>query len=81
MIATISITKVTRGNVQKESGSLVLLGILELVNDSEWGAPYFAQPTHKSNLVIFISDFRNINKQLKWKPYPMLKTNEILFKL
>ena len=65
MIATIPITKVTRGNVQKESGSLVLLGVLELVNDSEWGAPSFAQTTHKSNVVLFISDFRNIDKQLK----------------
>ena len=52
MIATISITKVTQGNVQKESGSLVLLGVLELVNESEWGSPSFAQTTHKSNLVI-----------------------------
>ena len=51
------------------------------MNDSEWGGPSFAQPTPKSNWLIFISDFRNLNKQLKRKPYPMTKTNEMLFKL
>ena len=38
-------------------------------------------PTHKSNWVRFISDFRNLNKQLKQKPYPMPKNNEMLLKL
>ena len=79
MIATISSTKGTRENIQKEAGSLVLLGVLEVVNDSEWGSPSFTQPTHKSNWVRFISDFRNLNKQVKQKPMP--KANEILFKL
>ena len=51
--------------------------VLEIANDSEWVAPYFAQPTPKTNWVHFLSDFRNINKQLKRKPYPMPKINEI----
>ena len=60
---------------------LLLLGVLEVPNDLEWGSPSFAQSKPKSNQVRFISDFRNLNKQLKRKPYPMPKTNEMLFKL
>ena len=66
---------------KKEVERLVLLRILEVSNDSEWGAPSFAQPKPKSNRVHFLSDFRNLNKQLNRKPYPMTKINEMLLKL
>ena len=75
------VPKVHEKMLKKEVGRLVLLGILEVANDSEWGAPSFDKPKPKSNLVRFLSDFRNLNKQLKQKPYPMPKTNEILLKL
>ena len=48
---------------------------------SEWEAPYFAQTKPKSNRVRFISDFRNLNKKLKRKPYAMPKINEMVLKL
>ena len=35
----------------------------------------------KTKLVRFLSEFRNKNKQLKRKPYQMLKINEMLLKL
>ena len=60
---------------------LVLLGVLQQANDPEWGAPSFAQPKSKSNLVRFLINFRNLNKKLKRKPYPMPKINEVLLKL
>ena len=60
---------------------LFLLGVLEVVNDSEWGDPYFAQPKSKLIRVHFLSDFRDLNRQLKQKPYPMPKINEMLLKL
>ena len=60
---------------------LVRLGVLELANYSYWGSPSFAQPKPKSNQVHFLSDLRNINKQLNKKSYPMPKINEILLKL
>ena len=66
---------------KKEVEILVLLGVLEVENYSELVAPSFAQPKTKSNRVNFLSDFSNLNKQLKQKPYPMPKINEILFKL
>ena len=60
---------------------LLLLGVLEVENDSEWIAPSIAQLKPLKNRVSFLSDFRNLNKQLKQKPYPMQKINEILLKL
>ena len=77
-----SVTKVHKEMFKKQVGILVLVGVvLEVENDSEWLAPYFAQPKPKSNQVQFLSEFRNINKQLKRKPYPMPKVNEMLLKL
>ena len=65
---------------KKQIGHLVLLGVLEVENDSEWGGPSFSQPKPKSNIVHFLSDFRNLNKQLKRKSYHMPKINENLLK-
>ena len=47
---------------RNEFERLVVLGFLEVANYSEWGAPSFAQPKPKSNLVHLLSDFNNINK-------------------
>ena len=47
---------------KKEVEILVRLGVLEVENDSEQGAPYFAQPKSKSNRVSYLSDLRNLNK-------------------
>ena len=67
--------------LKKEVGRLVLLGVLELANHSKRGAPSFSKLKPKSNRVHFISDFRNINKQLKRKTYPIPKVNDMLLKL
>ena len=60
---------------------LLLLGVLQIANYSEWGYPSFAQAKPKSNIVGFISDFSNINKQLKRNQYLMPKVDEMLLKL
>ena len=41
----------------------------------------FTQPQPKTNRVIFLSDRRNLNKQLKRKLYPIPNINYILLKL
>ena len=60
---------------------LVLLGVLGIEHESEWEGPSLVQPKPKTNLVRFLSEFRNLNNQLKRKSYPMLKINEMVFKL
>ena len=66
---------------KKEVEHLFLLEVLDVANDSEGGYPSFAQPKPKSNQVRLISDFRNINKQLKRKPLSIPKINDMLLKL
>ena len=66
---------------KKEVERLVLLGFLQVANDSEWGSPSFAQPKPKSNQVSFLIDFRYLTKQLKRKKYTMPKINKMLLKL
>ena len=61
---------------KKEVKRLISSVVLEEDNDSEWGAPYFAQPKAKTNRVRFSSEFLNLNRQLKPKPYPMPKICE-----
>ena len=75
------VPRVHKSIFRKEVGRLVNLGVLEEENDSEWGAPSFSQPKAKTNHVRFLSDFRNLNRQLKNNPYPMPKINEILLNL
>ena len=52
---------------KKEVERLVILGVPEVENDSEWGEPSFAQPKPESNRVRFLSGFRSFNKQLEQK--------------
>ena len=78
MFETISGTEGTREDVLKEVEHLFLLGVLERSNNSEYGDPSFAQPKPKTDRVRFLSDFRNINKQLKRKPYPMPNNTDFL---
>ena len=66
---------------RKEVEILVRLGVLEEANESELGAPSFAQPKAKTNRVRFLSDFWNLNRQLNRKPYPMPKISEMLLNL
>ena len=62
---------------KNEVERLLLLGFLEISKHSKWGAQSFAQPKPESNQVVFLSEFRNINKQLKRTPYPMPKIKKI----
>ena len=66
---------------RKEVERLLKIGVLKESNDSEWGAPSFSQPKSKTNRIRFLSDFRNLNRQLKRKPYPMPKTWELISNL
>ena len=43
--------------------------------------PSSAEHKPKTNIVWFLSDFRNVNKQLKRILYKMPKSNKILFEL
>ena len=75
------VPKVQKEIFKQEVEHLVILEVLELGNYSEWVAPSFTKPKPKSNQVHFLIEFRNLNKQLKQKQYPIPKINEMLLKL
>jgi hypothetical protein len=55
-------------------------GVLKKVNKSKWAAPTFVIPK-KDATVQFISDFHELNKRIKQKPYPIPKIQDLLLKL
>ena len=59
------VLKVHKEMFKKEVERLVLLGVLEVGNYSEWVDPSFAQTQPKPNQVRFQSYFRNLNKDLE----------------
>ena len=59
---------------------LVQIGVLKKINRSEWAAPTFIIPK-KDGTVRFISDFREVNKRIKRKPYPIPNIQDLLLKL
>ena len=68
-----TVPRVKKAIFRKEVDRLVLLGVVEDANDSEWGAPSFAQPNAKMDCIRFVSAFKNLNSQFRRKPYPMPK--------
>ena len=73
MLATIPSNQCTWGNVQKLAWTFIHIS-------SPWGNKLFSMviPIFCST---FLSNFRNLNKQLKQKPYPMPNINGMLLKL
>ena len=63
-----------------EVNRLVEAGVLRKVNRSEWAAPTFIIPK-KDGSVRFISDFWELNKRIRRKPYPIPKIQDMLLKL
>ena len=66
--------------LKQEVLRLVELGVLVRQPESEWGLPKFIMPK-KNMKVRLISDFIEVNKQLKQKPFPIPKISDILQKL
>jgi hypothetical protein len=75
-----TVPKIHEETLRKEVDRLVALGVLEKKNDSEWAAPTFIIPK-KNGTVRFVSDFRQLNKRLKRKPFPIPKISELMLKL
>ena len=54
--------------------------MFEANHDSEWAAPTFVQPKKTGDIHI-LTDFRKRNMQLKRKPHPLPKIQDLLQKL
>ena len=53
---------------------------MKQVNHSEWAAPTFIIPK-KDETVRFISNFRELNKWIQQKPFPIPKIQDLMLKL
>ena len=76
-----TVPRVHKAMLRKELQRLVILGVIKHLYYSKWGSPYFSQPKVKANWVFFLSDYHNLNGQLKHNPCPMPKIRQMLLKL
>jgi hypothetical protein len=74
------IPRIHEQTLKKEVDHLCQIGVLKRVNRSKWAAPTFIIPK-KDGTVRFISDFCELNKCIKRKPYPIPKIQDLLLKL
>lgn len=65
---------------RKEIDRFCEIGVLEKNHDSEWGAPSFIRPK-KTGDVRVVTDFRQLNVQLKRKQFPLPKISDLLQRL
>ena len=65
------VPKVQKEIFKKDVENLVILRVLEIANYWEWVAPSLVKTKPKWNQVHFLSEFKNLNKQLNQKQYPM----------
>ena len=63
--------------LKREVNRLVKIGVLSENPSSMWAAPSFAIPK-KDGTIRFISDFRQLNKSAKRKPFPLPHIRDML---
>ena len=63
--------------LKRELQRLCDLGVLEWQPSSEWGSPSFIIPKPKNNTVRLLSDFREVNKRIVRKPFPLPKISTV----
>jgi hypothetical protein len=74
------IPKIHKATLMKEIDHLILIGVLQWQPSSKWASPSFILPK-KDHTVHTISDFRELNKQIVRKPYPIPKISTTLQEL
>ena len=74
------VPKIHKDVLIKEIERLCKLGVLERQHYSEWASPSFIVPK-KNGTVRFLSDFREVNKRLIRKPFPIPKISTVLQEL
>ncbi len=74
------IPRVHLQTLKMEVERLCKIGVLKRVNRSEWAAPTFIIPK-KDGSVRFISDFWELNKRIRRKPFPIPKIQDMLLNL
>ena len=74
------VPKINKETFKKELLRLVDIGVLDRVEQSEYGTPVFIVPK-KEGTVRFLTDFRRVNKTIVRKPYPIPRIGETMQQL
>ena len=72
--------KIHEYTLKVELDRLIKLGVLKQINASKWATPTFII-SKKDSKVRFFSDFYELNKCIKCKPFPIPKIQDLLLKL
>ena len=72
-----SVPEIHKKAYLRELKHLVEIGVLRVCGPTEWAAPSFIIPK-KDGRVRWLTDFRNLNKALKRKQYPLPLIHEIV---
>ena len=80
MLILFPIPKIHKEILITELNRLINIGVLKHKNNSKWAAPTFIIPK-KNGTVWFISGFRELNKRIKRKTFPILNIQDLLFQL
>ena len=76
----VPITRINKLTFKNELMRLVKIGVLERVQESEWGTPVFIIPK-KEGTVRFLIDYRKVNRQIVCKPFPIPRIADTLQQL
>ena len=71
------IPQIHRATIMKEIERLIQIGVLEQVEQADWLSPSFIIPK-SDRTVRFLSDFRELNKALVRRPFPLPKISDML---
>ena len=74
------VPRIKKETFQKELNCLVEIGVLTLVQQSQYGTPVFIIPKREGT-VRFITDYQRLNQQLVRKPYHLPRIGETIQKL
>jgi hypothetical protein len=74
------IPKIHKDTLKEAIDCLVAIGVLKWQPSSNWASPSFSVPK-KFHTVRTISDFKELNKHIVRKPYPILKISTTLQEL
>ena len=71
------VPRIHKETVIKELERLIDIGVLEQVESADWMSPSFIVPKH-DRTVRFLTDFRELNKALVRRPFPLPKISDML---
>ena len=74
------VPRINKTTFKKELMRLVQIGVLEKVQESEWGTPVFII-SKKEGIVRFLTDYRRVNGQIVRKPFPIPRIADTLQQL